>query len=101
MRSTDWPSTSKAPMPGGGPPAVPHPAWSFRLGRVGYLEACALQQGLVAARLAGEIPDTFVFLEHPPVITLGRAAHAEHLVAPEAVLARRGVEVFETTRGGD
>jgi lipoate-protein ligase B len=68
---------------------------------VGYLEAARLQHALVAQRLAGEIPDTVLLLEHPPVITLGRASHEEHLVAPESVLAARGVEVFETSRGGD
>jgi len=77
------------------------PAHAFWLGTVGYLEAAALQHALVAQRIAGAIPDTFLFLEHPPVITLGRASHAENLRAPEAVLAERGVEVYETTRGGD
>ena len=61
-----------------------------------------LQQALVERRQRGEIPDTFLFLEHPPVVTIGRAAHDdENVVAPPALLAARGVEVFETTRGGD
>ncbi len=78
------------------------PARAYWLGQVGYLEAAALQQALVEQRQRGEIPDTFLFLEHPPVITLGRAAHDdENVLAPPAVLAARGVEVYETTRGGD
>ncbi|MEO6462730.1 MAG: lipoyl(octanoyl) transferase LipB [Candidatus Eisenbacteria bacterium] len=78
------------------------PARAYWLGRVGYLEASALQQALVERRQRGEIPDTFLFLEHPPVVTLGRAAHDdENLLAPPSVLAARGVEVYETTRGGD
>ena len=78
------------------------PARSYRLGRVGYLEAAVLQQALVERRQRGEIPDTFLFLEHPPVVTIGRAAHDdENVIAPPALLAARGVEMFETTRGGD
>jgi lipoyl(octanoyl) transferase len=95
MPSTGWPSISDPPA------AATLPARAHWLGRVGYGEACALQHALVGARQRGEVPDTFLFLEHPPVITLGRAAHAENLVAPPALLAARGVELWETTRGGD
>ena len=78
------------------------PARAYALGTVGYLEAAALQQALVERRRRGEIPDTFLFLEHPPVVTLGRAAGGDgNVLAPPAVLAARGVEVYETTRGGD
>jgi len=89
MPSTEWRSISR-------------PARAYRLGRLGYLEAAALQQALVERRQRGEIPDTFLFLEHPPVVTLGRAAVGDgNVVAPPAVLAARGVEVYETSRGGD
>jgi lipoyl(octanoyl) transferase len=92
MPSTEWRSISSGTAP----------AATYWLGRTGYLEAAALQQALVTRRQRGEIPDTFLFLEHPPVVTLGRAAHEDdNVVAPPAVLAARGVEVFETTRGGD
>ena len=74
---------------------------AYWLGRTGYLEAAALQHALVEARKKDEVPDTFLFLEHPPVITLGRASHEEHVLAPPQVLAARGIEVWETTRGGD
>ncbi len=71
------------------------------LGRVGYAEALALQQDRVAARRRGACPDTLLLLEHPPVVTLGRSARAQNLLLPRAVLAARGVEVHEVTRGGD
>ena len=66
------------------------------LGVTPFLEAWALQKELVAARKAGLIPDILLLLEHPHVITLGRNACREHILAvpPE-------VEVLETNRGGD
>jgi lipoyl(octanoyl) transferase len=42
-----------------------------------------------------------LLLEHTPVITLGRNAKAANVLAPETELKARGVEVFETDRGGD
>jgi lipoyl(octanoyl) transferase len=71
------------------------------LGVVDYAAGLAMQEQLVARRRQGEIPDTLLLLEHPPVITLGRAAEPEHIVAPKAVLERRGIAVYETGRGGD
>ena len=70
------------------------------LGRVPYAKAHALQEELVKKRIANEIGDTILFLEHPPVITLGRGASHEHIVASKEALAELGVEVHETGRGG-
>ena len=66
-----------------------------------YPQATALQEALVAARLDDRIPDVVLFLEHPPVITLGMRAKAAHLLADPATLAARGVAVERTSRGGD
>jgi lipoyl(octanoyl) transferase len=71
------------------------------LGRVPYGEAHALQERLVEARLRGEAPDTLLLLEHEPVVTLGRGAHDENVLVPRAHLAKLGVELHETGRGGD
>lgn len=71
------------------------------LGRVSYAEATRLQDSLVRARRRNETPDTLLLLEHPPVITLGRAGDRAHLLAGDAELERRGIEVFECGRGGD
>jgi lipoate-protein ligase B len=73
----------------------------LRLGKVGYGAAVEIQLRLLEARRAGEVPDTLLLLEHPPVITCGRGTRAGHILADEAVLARRGVELCETARGGD
>ena len=68
---------------------------------VPYEEALALQQELAARRQRGEIGDVIVVLEHPPVITLGHRGDAGHIVASPEHLARLGIEVHRTTRGGD
>ncbi|MDH5590076.1 MAG: lipoyl(octanoyl) transferase LipB [Gemmatimonadota bacterium] len=72
-----------------------------RLGRVSYSRGLELQDGLVRARRAGEIPDTLLLLEHPHVITLGTGSREEHLLADADERERRGIELFEVGRGGD
>src|SRR5580700_11724955 len=71
------------------------------LGRVRYAEALALQERLLEARVRGEIGDTLLLLEHDPVVTLGRGAHGENVLAPPAQLESLGVDLHETGRGGD
>ncbi|WFB34752.1 lipoyl(octanoyl) transferase LipB [Kiritimatiellota bacterium B12222] len=66
-----------------------------------YPEAVSLQEELVKARLADEIPDTFLLLQHPPVITLGRRGRRSFLLASEEALAQEGISVFTSSRGGD
>ena len=70
-------------------------------GRVSYREGLALQQRVVAARKAGQIADTLLLLEHPPVLTLGRNARREHVLASDELLRAKGVELHEVNRGGD
>jgi len=72
-----------------------------RLGTVDYAEAHELQKRLQDQRIAGEIEDTVLLLEHPPVLTLGRSAKAQHVVAPAEALEARGIDVHEVGRGGD
>jgi lipoyl(octanoyl) transferase len=79
------------------------------LGLIGYAEACELQKRIVEARKAslvcardkGAIEDVLLLCEHPHVITQGRNGKPEHLLASEHVLRQKGVEFFETSRGGD
>jgi len=72
-----------------------------RLGTVDYAEAHRLQKELQARRIAGEIGDTVLLLEHPPVLTLGRSATAEHILARPELLEAQGISVHEVGRGGD
>ena len=71
------------------------------LGLIPYAEAHALQKRIVAARKLGLIDDVLIFCEHPHVITQGRNGKREHLLVSESVLRQKGVEFFETSRGGD
>ena len=71
------------------------------LGRIDYREAWALQKRLVDARVADEIPDTLLLLEHPAVLTLGRGADERHVRATPAELAARGIELIRVERGGE
>lgn len=68
----------------------------IQLGSTPYREAWDLQREIAAAVQQGEMPDTVLFLEHPPVITLGRRTDPGEIHVPEDA----GVEVAETDRGG-
>jgi lipoyl(octanoyl) transferase len=72
-------------------------AYLMNLGPVHYDEAFALQRSLAGAVSQGAIPETVIFLEHPPVITVGRRTETDREVhIPESA----EVEIAETDRGG-
>jgi lipoyl(octanoyl) transferase len=67
------------------------------LGEIPYGEAFELQRSLAGAVSQGAIPDTVIFLEHPPVVTIGRRTETDlELHIPEDA----AVEIAETDRGG-
>lgn len=68
---------------------------------MGWAQAFDIQQQLAARRKAGEIPDQLLIVEHPHVVTMGRNAHDENLLASPEVLLRTGIELHHTDRGGD
>jgi len=71
-------------------------AYVLDLELVPYREAWEVQRSLAAAVSQGAIPDTVLFLEHPPVVTLGRRTDAGELHVPNGA----DVDVVETDRGG-
>ena len=78
------------------------PVWVVSFpGLVPYRAAWDLQRRLWAARHDGRIPDTLLFLEHEPVVTLGKNARRENLLLDAEGFRSRGVEVVEVDRGGD
>jgi lipoyl(octanoyl) transferase len=73
------------------------------LGKMAYSEAMALQHRLVARAIAdADAPPVLLLVEHdPPVITLGRRARREHILADDATLAATGTQTVPVKRGGD
>jgi lipoyl(octanoyl) transferase len=74
--------------------------WVCHLGHVPYSDGIAIQETVRARRQAGELPDTLLLLEHPPVYTRGRRAGAEDLPFPEDFYSAKGIDVADTDRGG-
>jgi lipoyl(octanoyl) transferase len=73
----------------------------LNLGRCDYRTALELQETLVELRKQQLVGNVLLFVEHPPVITLGRNARQSNIVASRELLASRGVEIHEINRGGD
>ncbi len=71
-------------------------AYLMSLGEVGYVEAWELQRSLAAAVARRAMPETIVFLEHPPTITLGRRTDPAEVHVPDGA----EVAIVETDRGG-
>jgi lipoate-protein ligase B len=74
--------------------------WVANLGTVPYAEAIALQQRVRDRRQAGEVPDSLLVLEHPPVYTKGRRTLDADLPMGEDWYRAQGIEVERTDRGG-
>ena len=72
-----------------------------QLGALDYATGLRLQEKLVALRKENKIGDVLLLLEHAPVITLGRNAKAANIIASPELLTQRGVQLFDTDRGGD
>lgn len=73
----------------------------YQLGLVGYREAYHLQRRLLRERFDSEIEDTVLLLEHPPTITIGKSGKLENVLVSQTQLAREGISLFFTDRGGD
>jgi len=75
---------------------------SIDFGRIDYQKARELQSNLIAARKARILQkDIVLFLEHPPVFTLGRRGGRECLLVSEKFLEKSGVQVIQVERGGN
>jgi len=67
------------------------------LGQRPYQEVWAYQKEIQVKRIAGEIEDTLLMVEHEPVYTLGKNANENHLLQSR----NQSVDVFNIERGGD
>ncbi len=78
----------------------PNELWVCHLGLVPYRDGLAIQEQVRVRRQAGELPDTLLLLEHPPVYTRGRRSGVEDLPFGEDFYRAKGIDVFDTDRGG-
>ncbi len=65
-----------------------------------YLEVLELQRNLHSKRVAGEISDTLIFCEHPPVFTIGRQDSSADWISDFKTIAGDEIDVVQTDRGG-
>ncbi len=79
---------------------LPDTCVAYDLGTVAYPRALGLQQALARTRREGLVADTLLLLEHPPVLTVGRSGRPGDILAPAEALAREGIAVLATDRGG-
>ena len=71
------------------------------LGTMEYGECLELQRALRDRRIAGEIEDTLLLVEHTPVLTMGRRGQNDNVVVSEEFLKENGIDVHWVERGGD
>jgi len=71
-----------------------------RLGRIDYQTGLTLQKEAERAVQSGAQPDTLLLLEHPHTLTIGRRGDSTAVLGREEALRERGINVFETNRGG-
>lgn len=71
------------------------------LGLRPYREVWQLQHELHERVGSGQDPETWIFVEHPPVVTLGRNAKTGNVLLSKEALAQRRVDLVEIERGGD
>jgi len=74
---------------------------AYNLGIIEYEKARQLQNNLVSARIAGDIPDIALLLQHPPVLTIGASGNEQNILTSRDRLASEGISVIATDRGGD
>ncbi len=77
------------------------PLQVVELGLIDYPAALDLQTDLRDRRITGQVPDTLLLLEHPPVITLGRSGNLDNVLVSESALSDHGIRLFQANRGGD
>lgn len=73
----------------------------YELGTVPYEKALEYQENLLARRIAEEIQDSLILLEHPPTITTGRKGNTGNLLVREEYLKKHGISFINASRGGD
>jgi lipoyl(octanoyl) transferase len=76
------------------------------LGEISYKSAWDYQEELLALNVQAKkegagTTNHLLFLEHPPVYTLGKSGHEENILISESDRISRGIEYYKANRGGD
>ncbi|MBE0571405.1 MAG: lipoyl(octanoyl) transferase LipB [Ignavibacteriaceae bacterium] len=71
------------------------------LGFIDFKDSWDLQKEIFSKRVAGEVEDYLLLLEHPNTYTLGKTAHRENLKGSEDYLRENQISVYDIDRGGD
>ena len=78
-----------------------HPTYLLDFGKVDYKLVWQFQKQLQDLRIKGQISDSFILVEHPPTITLGKDSRSDHILVGEDWLAVHEFQTFQIERGGD
>jgi len=73
----------------------------YWLGQIEYGEAYDIQRKLWSQKMDGQTADALLLLEHPPTFTIGKSGKLENLLLSKEELAKQGISLFFTDRGGD
>ena len=77
-------------------------AWALQFNEpLSYQAGVFIQERLLQLRVDDQIPDTVLFLQHNPVITLGARGRSHFLLRSKEALADLGIECVHSSRGGD
>jgi lipoate-protein ligase B len=68
---------------------------------VEYQKAYRIQKEILEERKRGKVFDTLLLLEHPSVITIGRASSGKNILVSKEELKRLSIMIYRTDRGGD
>tara|TARA_A100001011_G_scaffold162646_2_gene171097 strand:+ start:171 stop:875 length:705 start_codon:yes stop_codon:yes gene_type:complete len=82
------------------------------LGQMSYSESLKIQEGyfnaIIELKRSNRKKETSIptdnyllWVEHPPVFTLGKSGKMEHLLLNQQTLVNEGIEFYKTNRGGD
>ena len=71
------------------------------LGQMDYKKVWDVQRTLHENRVAGDIQDTLLLVEHCHVITMGKSGKENNVLVPMKLLAEKGVSYYDIERGGD
>ncbi len=71
------------------------------LGLLDYKKTWEIQKILHEKRARGDIEDTFIFVQHPHVYTLGKSGKEKNFRVSISFLKQRGIPVYRIERGGD